>query len=339
MVLQRRCNGRADGYLQRSVCFVHGSGCADERVPDDHAACQRLRELTAALPSSANAFCRLDDPLPPHLDTDDLYGLIPTDTHLPFDIRNVIAALADASHVERIEPNEAPGIYACHALVSGLHAIFVANQPQNMGSILTRESIEKMTRISLMARTRGIPVIWLQDVSGFDIGDAAERQGLLRYGAELLNALTQNENEMPQMTILLRKASGAGYYAMKGRPFQPALIAATALTRLEVMAPDVLAETLFDAKIQRALNDLSTAVDNHALNLSTSKELEEKRLALEALNSRKQALLAHQNHEALVERAEARGDIDAILDLRELRNAVVYFVEAAWQSPAPHIAR
>jgi len=321
------------GRLGGPEMHVHGSGCADERVPGDAEAIARLRALVALMPTSANAFCRVAEPIAPTFDMASLYGLLPPDNKKSFDVRHLIARLVDASLVEELEPDCAPGIYACRALVSGLKTVLIANQPAQMGSILSRESIEKMTRIVADARASGTPVVWIQDVSGFDIGPEAEREGLLRYGTGLLRTLTQEPGEMPHLTILLRKAAGAGYYAMKGRPFNPALIVATTLARLEVMSPEVLASTMYDAKIARAA--AAHPVDNSADDLSTTVDNSEVR-KLEALKSE---LLERQKREALPERAEARGDIDAVVQISQLRNIVVYFVESAWQTPAPHFPR
>ncbi len=321
------------GRLGGPEMHVHGSGCADERVPGDVEAIARLRALVSLLPTSGNAFCRVSEPLEPAFHTDTLYGLLPPDNKKSFDVRHIIARLVDASLAEEIEPEFAPGIYACRALVSGLKTVLIANQPAQMGSILSRQSIEKMTRIAAEARACGTPVVWIQDVSGFDIGPEAEREGLLRYGTNLLRTLTQEPGEMPHLTILLRKAAGAGYYAMKGRPFSPSLLVATTLARLEVMSPEVLASTMYDSKIERAAE--RQVVDNSSSDLSTIVDNPEVTL----LKAQKKELLERQIRASLPECAEERGDIDAVVQLSELRKLVTFFVEAAWQTPAPHFPR
>lgn len=345
------------GKLGGPDVHVHETGCADERVSDDKEACRRIRAYIGRLPSSAVSFYRIAAPLPPRFDASDLYAIVPSDTHKSFDVRELIARLVDGSLVCEIDPTSDDRIYACHALVQGLRVILIANQTCRMGSVLTRESILKMIRIVRDARAEGLPIIWLQDVSGFDIGETAEREGLLRHGAHLLRALTQTDDDAPHLTLCLRKASGAGYYAMKGRPFAPALIAGTVLTRLEVMAPHVLANTMYDAKMTRTAQRIETLeaekqrlsaqaanypqdVDNAASELSTvveNLEIEQKRF--QTLEAQKASLLAHQESESDVCSAIRRGDLDACIRLCDLRAFVVYFVESAWQNLRMHQPR
>lgn len=306
------------GRLGGPDMHVHGSGCADERVPDDVTACRRLRELIACLPGSANAYYRRAEAIAPTHAIEALYSLIPADPKKSFDATELVARLVDGSLAEPILEDFGREIYAVKALVNGLQAIFITNQTQNLGSILSRDSILKLTEIVQEARDRGIPIVWLVDVSGFDIGENAEREGLLRYGANLLRSLTQDSCETPHMTLLIRKAAGAGFYAMKGRPFEPALIFGTVLTQLEVMSPSVLANTMYNGKIARVQADSEEA---------------------QRLIALKNALLAHQTEASTPQAAAARGDIDGILPLHTLRAVIEFFVESAWQGLKKHWLR
>ena len=347
-----RFSKAGSGKLGGPDIHVHETGCADECVPDDEAACRRIREWIALLPTSAVPFFRKAEPLPPQYAIDDLYALLPSDTKKPFDVRELVARLVDGSLVSEIDAESAPQIYACHALANGLPFILIANQPLHLGSVLTKECIEKMIRITQDAHTTGTPLVWIQDVSGFDIGEAAERDGLLRHGAALLHALTQEDDAAPHLTICLRKASGAGYYAMKGRPFDPALIAGTVLTRLEVMDATILANTMYDAKIKRAqaaLDAIQTqhqepnypqSVDNPSADLSTPVEnLKTAHETLTQLQKQKNALMEHQISESDVIQAVRRGDLDMAVPLRRLRELLLYFVNSSWQSLRPRQPR
>ena len=123
--------------------------------------------------------------------------------------------------------------------ISGLWVGFVANNPglidhpelsreKRPGSILYRDGIAKIAQFSRCCNDDGIPMVWLQDISGFDIGAEAEKQGLLGYGSSLI--YTNSTNTVPMFTVLLRKASGAGYYAMAGMPYEPVVQLSTPIS-------------------------------------------------------------------------------------------------------------
>ena len=133
--------------------------------------------------------------------------------------------------------------------------------------------------------------------------------------AMLLRELSNDRpGDPPHLCILVRKASGAGYYAMKGSPFHPAWIVGTALTHLEVMAPETLADTIYLKKLQ---------------SLGNSPETDEKRASIEAARSE---LIAHQTEASKPQNAAIRGDIDCIVPLEQLRNLVISFARCAYQS-------
>ena len=118
---------------------------------------------------------------------------------------------------------------------------------QKPAGILYREGIAKIAAFSRACDADGIPIVWLQDISGFDIGVEAERQGLLGYGSVLI--YTNSTNSVPMFTVLLRKASGAGYYAMAGLPYEPVVQLSTPLTRQSVMEGRTLAIAAFNTKL------------------------------------------------------------------------------------------
>lgn len=293
---------------------VHLSGCAENRVPDDHAAIQKLRAWLEALPSPALAYFRLEDPVAPEYSIDDLYHLLPTAPNEHYIIENIVARLADASQIAKLHDEYGTEIFASIALFDGLPAVVIANRAETVrennhlvaGGILYHDGITKIRRICENANDDGLPVIWLQDVSGFDVGPDAERQGLLRHGAMLLRTLSIQT--APHLTIILRKASGAGYYAMKGAPFHPALTLSTAISHLEVMSPQTLAGTLFDKKIARA-DDSQKA----------------------ALIEAKEQVIQAQIQSSSPKSAAIRADVDEIIRLSDLRSRIIHFLHAAYQ--------
>ena len=243
---------------------VHLSRCADHRVPDDETLLQRIREEVSKLPGPACDYYRYGaESAPPAFPADELDGLFPEDHRMAYDMREVLARLVDDSLFWEVLPNTGPEMLCGVARVGGLYTGFIANNPgltdhpadptaKRPGGILYREGIAKISEFSRTCNDDGIPIVWLQDISGFDIGVEAEKQGLLGYGSNLI--YTNSTNTVPMFTVLLRRASGAGYYAMAGMPYRPVLQLATPLTRLAVMEGRTLAIGAFGPKLDDDLN-------------------------------------------------------------------------------------
>ena len=238
---------------------VHQSGCADVRVPSDEVLLSCIRRDVARLPSSAADFYRGGggsiDPLFP---ASELAGLIPADHREAYDAQQVVARLCDQSLFWEIMPEVGEEIICGIGRLGGLYAGFVINRqglvgdPERPGrrrpaGILYRGGIAKISAFSRACNDDGIPLIWLQDISGFDIGHEAERHGLLAYGSSLI--YTNSTNAVPMFTVLLRKASGAGYYAMSGLPYDPVVQLSTSLARLSVMEGRTLAIATYNTKL------------------------------------------------------------------------------------------
>ena len=200
------------------------------------------------------------DPAPPRFPAEELDGLFPPDHRVAYDARQVLARITDHSLFWEILPETGREMICGIGRVGGLYAGFVANNPmltehpvhggvRRPGGILYREGIAKISQFSRACNDDGIPLVWLQDISGFDIGIEAEKQGLLGYGSSLI--YTNATNSVPMFTVLLRKASGAGYYAMAGLPYQPVLQLATPMTRLAVMEGRTLAIGAYHTQARR----------------------------------------------------------------------------------------
>jgi acetyl-CoA carboxylase carboxyltransferase component len=210
------------------------------------------------------------------------------------------------------------------ARVSGLYAGFVANNlalidhPENRdqkrpGGILYREGIAKVSQFSRCCNDDGIPIVWLQDISGFDIGPEAEKQGLLGYGSSLI--YTNSTNTVPMFTVLLRKASGAGYYAMEGLPYGPILQLATPLARLAVMEGRTLAIGAYNTKLDDAFRIVA----------KTAEEADEIRRGMQSVEDR----IARDMDPVL---AASQRDIDEIVRPSELRLWIASLVAMSYQA-------
>ena len=304
---------------------VHLSRCADHRVPDDTVLLRRIREEVARLPGSAAAYYRYGaDPAPPRFPVEELDGLFPEDHRVAYDARQVLARITDHSLFWEILPQTGREMICGIGRVGGLYAGFVANNPmltehpvqggvRRPGGILYREGIAKISQFSRACNDDGIPLIWLQDISGFDIGIEAEKQGLLGYGSSLI--YTNATNSVPMFTVLLRKASGAGYYAMAGLPYQPVLQLATPMTRLAVMEGRTLAIGAYHTKLD----------DEFRVVAKTEAEAEEVRRGMQAVEERI-------GRDMDPVRAASQMDVDEVVAPGELRTWLEAAIEMAYQA-------
>jgi acetyl-CoA carboxylase carboxyltransferase component len=238
---------------------VSGSGCADERVPDDDAAIEMIRREIARLPTSGAAYYRGgEEEAAPEFATAELSGLLPTDHRMAYETEELLARLVDRSLFWEVLPDRGREMIVGIGRVAGLYMGFVANRQgliddaehrgaKRPAGILYREGIAKVATFSRACDADGIPLVWLQDIAGFDIGVEAERLGLLGLGSSLIYA--NSTNAVPMFTVLLRKASGAGYYAMAGLPYEPIVQLSTPIARLSVMEGRTLSIAAFNTKL------------------------------------------------------------------------------------------
>ena len=304
---------------------VHQSGCADVRVPDDEVAIARIREDIARLPSPATEFYRHGaDPGAPHHPAHELTGLFPADHRMTYDAGNVIARLVDRSLFWEVLPDRGREMIVGIGRVNGLYMGFVMNRQgliddpdhhdaKKAAGILYREGIAKVSTFSRACDADGIPLVWLQDISGFDIGVEAERQGLLGYGSSLI--YTNSTNSTPMFTVLLRKASGAGYYAMAGHPYEPIVQLSTTMTRQSVMEGRTLAIAAFNTKLN---DDFEIATDDP----------EERQAIEEGMRKTEERIEGDMDPY----KSAAQMDTDEIVRCDELRAWLELFAEASYQS-------
>jgi 3-methylcrotonyl-CoA carboxylase beta subunit len=304
---------------------VNQSGCADERVPDDERALALIRREVEKLPTSGAAYHRHGfEPLAPHHPASEIAALVPDDHRHVYEADEVVARLVDQSLFWELFPERGREVVTGVGRVNGLYLGFVANRqgllddPELHGGkkpagILYQEGIAKMAAFSRACEADGIPLVWLQDISGFDIGVEAERLGLLGYGSSLIYA--NSTNTVPMFTVLLRKASGAGYYAMAGMPYDPVVQLSTPLTRLAVMEGRTLAIATYNTKLD---DDFEIAAQDAA----ERKKIEDGMRAVEA----------RIEGDMDPYQAAARMDTDEVVAFGELREWLELFAESAYQS-------
>ncbi len=304
---------------------VHLSACADHRVPDDAACVDAIRREVGRLPGSAAPYYRRDAVAePPRFGPTEIDAIFPADHRMPYDARQVIARLVDASLFWEILPGTGREMICGVARIGGLYTGIIANNQlltphpdsdgiKRPGGILYREGIAKISTFSRACNDDGLPIVWLQDISGFDIGAEAEKLGLLGYGSSLI--YTNSTNQTPMFTVLLRKASGAGYYAMAGLPYEPVLQLSTPIARLAVMEGRTLAIGAFRTKLDDQFNIVA----------SSKKEEETIRKGMEDVEKR----IASDMDPV---RAASRMDTDEVITMPEIRDYLLAAVEMSYQA-------
>jgi len=303
---------------------VHLSNCADHRVPDDKACIALIRREMERLPSSAAPYYRRGvEPAPPRFPLDELSSIVPADHRHSYDMNQVLARLVDDGLFREMTPEVGTEMICGVGRVNGLYTGFIANNPgltqhpvlrgeQRPGSILYRDGIAKISQFSRCCNDDGIPIVWLHDISGFDIGLEAEKQGLLGYGSSLI--YTNSTNSVPMFTVLLRKASGAGYYAMAGMPYDPIAQLATTISRLAVMEGRTLAIGTFNTKLD----------DDFEIVADSEEEREKVRQGMAAVEARITADMDPV-------KAAAQMDVDEVIRFDEIRTYLEVLIEASYQ--------
>jgi len=304
---------------------VHKSGCADVRVPDDEVAIDCIRGEVSRLPSSAAPFYRGDaGPVEPRFAPRELRGILPRDHREVYEAEQVLARLCDQSLFWEVMPEIGEEMICGVGRLGGLYAGFVINRQgivgdpdhperQRPAGILYRGGIAKISAFSRACNDDGIPLIWLQDISGFDIGAEAEQNGLLAYGSNLI--YTNSTNTVPMFTVLLRKASGAGYYAMAGLPYDPVVQLSTTVSRLAVMEGNTLAIATYNSKLD----------DNFEIVTEDPTERAEIEAGMKATRERIEADMDPY-------KAASQMDTDEIVEVEKLRDWLSTLVEMAYQN-------
>jgi methylmalonyl-CoA decarboxylase subunit alpha len=235
----------------RMHCEV--SGCGDLCVPDDAAAIEAARAYLSYFPQSyLEESARMQGR--PAAYTGSLASLVPQDESKAFDMFALIAGIADEDSFFEIKPDYAKEVIIGLARMDGRAVGIVANQPAHKGGVLFVDSSDKVARFVWLCDAFNIPLVFLADVPGFMIGSAVERQGIIRHGAKLITAIS--EATVPKICVVVRKAYGAGLYAMAGPGFEPDATIALPTARIAVMGPEPAVNAVYFNKIQ-AIEDPS----------------------------------------------------------------------------------
>ena len=227
------------------------SGVGDLEVADDPECIERIKAYLSFFPSHC------EEP-PPLLETADpidrrdeeLLDVIPESNRKPYDVYEVIRRIVDDGVYFDLKPQWARTIVTCLARFGGRPAGIVASQPKQLGGILDNDSADKAARFVNLCNAFGIPLVFLQDVPGFMVGTKVEQAGIIRHGAKMLHAVANAT--VPKVTVVLRKAYGAGYYVMCGKAYEPDLIVAWPSAEISVMGAEGAVEIVFRKQVEEA---------------------------------------------------------------------------------------
>jgi 3-methylcrotonyl-CoA carboxylase beta subunit len=256
--LVKGATGQSVGSEELGGAFVHNaiSGVAHYRLPDDRACVARIRELIFELPYQPPPALAAEGDVAGRPATD-LYDILPEDHRQPYDMRSVLACLLDGGHIDEFQADYAPEMICGTARLAGIAVGVIANTrgmikdpkggPPKFGGIVYPDSADKTAYfIETMNRHR-TPILFVQDVSGFMVGTAAEHAGIIRAGARFVEAMATAT--VPKLVLTVNHASGAGYYAMAGQGFDPDFIFTWPTGRMGVMEGDSAVMALFGPQL------------------------------------------------------------------------------------------
>jgi len=215
------------------------SGVVDHLAENDEHALTIVRDIVSHLGANTDAATNIDlqEPVPPKFDAEDLYALIPEDVRAPYDVHEVIARLVDGSEFHEFKKDYGSTLVCGFAHIWGMPVAVLANN-----GVLFSESAVKGAHFIELACQRRIPLLFLQNISGFMVGGKYEAEGIAKHGAKLVTAVATAN--VPKVTILIGGSFGAGNYGMAGRAYSPRFLFSWPNSRISVMGGEQAASVL-----------------------------------------------------------------------------------------------
>jgi acetyl-CoA carboxylase carboxyltransferase component len=224
------------------------SGCADVLVKTEEEALKYARSYLAYMPSNAAELPPRGPAVDAAASCSELETIIVAEETKPFDMMGVIQTIIDAGSFLEIKARFAKEVITALCRISGQVVGIVANQPKHLGGVLFVDSADKAARFIALCDAFNIPLLFLADVPGFMIGSKVEKQGIIRAGAKMIAAVS--EATVPKLSIIVRKAYGAGLYAMCGPAFDPIACLALPTASIAVMGPQAAVNAVYYNKLQ-----------------------------------------------------------------------------------------
>jgi acetyl-CoA carboxylase carboxyltransferase component len=253
------------------------SGCGHQLVNSDEEGIAVARRYLSFLPGSWRAEPPSAEPTAPA--AGEIGELIPADENKPFDIKALIDGLIDAGSFLEIHPRWAKELVVGFARLDGQAIGIVANQPKHKGGVLFSDSADKAARFIWNCNAFNVPLLFLADVPGFMIGTQVERDGIIRHGAKMISAVS--EATVPKISVIVRKAYGAGLYAMAGPAFEPDCCIALPSASIAVMGPQAAINAVYYNQLQAIEDDAERAAETERLRAEYAADIDILHLASE----------------------------------------------------------
>lgn len=289
------------------------SGVADHFAENERQALEWIRQVAAHLNRRKAMPFVMQEPEEPAYDPEELYGVIPADVRVTYDVHEVIARLVDGSRLAEFKARYGPTVVCGFAHIMGIPVGIVANN-----GLLFSESAQKATHFIQLCGQRGTPLLFMQNIAGFMVGKQYENGGIAKDGAKMVMAVS-NVN-VPRITLLHGVSHGAGNYGMSGRAYSPRFLFSWPNSRISVMSGDAAAGTLWTVGQKSVLRQLSNP---------TSEQIAQAEAAF------KQPILDQYARESDPYFATARLWDDGILDPAQTRMALALAFAAAANAPLP----
>ena len=311
--------------LGGAVTHTDVSAVAHYRAANDAECLLRIRAYVARLPRLDGIRHQVRPPMPPARPPEALYDLLPQDHRLSYDMRHVLDALLDGGALDEFQPGVAREMLCGHAHIEGWPVAVIANQRgiikgraderPRFGGIVYTGSAEKVAYFIETASRERLPILFVQDVSGFMVGPEAEQSGIIRAGAHFVEAMATAA--VPKIVLTVNHASGAGYYAMAGQGFDPDFILSWPTGRMGVMEGEAAVMAVHGTEIDRAQR--------------------ERRELTPEVQASVASMRADYEAQLDARYAAARGQVDAILTPEETRDQLAFTLRIAANYAGPHL--
>ncbi|MBV9839807.1 MAG: acyl-CoA carboxylase subunit beta [Solirubrobacterales bacterium] len=254
------------------------SGCGHALVASDEDAIELARRYLSYFPASFSEAPPAAPPAAP-MSTRAIRELIPADENKPFDMRELLDALLDRESLLEIHADWAREVIVGYARLEGRAIGVVANQPKVKGGVLFVDSADKCARFIWTCNAFNIPLLFLADVPGFMIGTQVEREGIIRHGAKMISAVS--EANVAKISVIVRKAYGAGLYAMAGPAFDPDCCLALSTASIAVMGPQAAVNAVYYNQLQAIEDPAARAARTEELRNEYAQDIDILHLASE----------------------------------------------------------
>jgi acetyl-CoA carboxylase carboxyltransferase component len=302
------------------------SGVAHYRVADDQVCINKIREFVSELPKTPCAIS-IDEPGEALRPAEELNDIIPEDHRQPYDVRKLLECLLDDGHLDEFQADYAKEMITGHARIRGIQVGVIANhrgmvrvpggKPPRFGGIVYTESAEKVAYFIETCNRHQTPLLFVQDVSGFMVGPDAEHSGIIRAGAQFVEAMATAV--VPKLVLTVNHASGAGYYAMAGQGFDPDFIYSWPTGRMGVMEGDSAVQATFGSQLEKLKKNGQEPDESLVAEMDKVRETYDRELDAKY--------------------AAARGFVDAVIAPEDTRDVLELSLRTSLNYAGPHLGQ